>query len=252
MILRSALRRGFSLLELLAAAAVSTLLLTALVSLAGAALQNMSRTTRSVGAHDAVLQLFEYLQSDLRDLAPPSSSRSEVLRVSREPEQTTIALVRPDARFYDFNRQGYYRHVEYRWDQKSKMLTRAVWHSADSATASELASSADSSNHEANARRLRELTPALQSQGMGWREHEAMREARRLAEEAPLGSMVEEFSVECLAGIPPVSAGSSWENRSELPAALRIQAGWRSSPAQKEPRRFTLLVPLQTSPTASP
>jgi prepilin-type N-terminal cleavage/methylation domain-containing protein len=245
--------QAFTLVEVLAAVAVSALLLFALSNLLGSSLQTMSRTTRSLQAHDGTTQLLEYLRADLRDLAPPSAALPEPFHLTSKEDEVVLAVVRPDPRFLGLPRQGYHRHVEYRWDRESRTLLRAVYHAAEHPTAQNLAAASDSSDHTANAQRLGALTPALASATkQGWRQSEEMEEARRVATEAPFLAEVEEFSVECLTGEPLSTLGDSWSESSALPAAVRVRVGFRSSAGQGELRHFSILIPVQSALPSKP
>ncbi len=239
---------AFSLVELLTATAVGALLLVTLGGLLGSSLQTMAQTIRSVQVHDATTQLVEALHSDLRDLTPPSHAVPQTLLLKARNDEVVLAVVRPDPRFLDLQRQGYYRHVEYRWNREDRTLIRSVYHSAEHPVAAGLSASPDSSNHQLNAERLAALTPAMRA---AWLDGDEMQTARELAAEAPLASGVEEFSVECLVNKPPGSTGQAWTDQTTLPTALRVQIGFRPASGQAEPRRFTLLVPVQTRPHSS-
>lgn len=238
-------RQAFSLLEVLTASAVGVLLLVALSSLLGASLASITQTTRSVQAHKAMTQLLEALQADLRDLSPPSSALPETFFLASREEEVVMALVRPEGRFADVRRQGYYRHVEYRWEKSSRVLTRTVYHAADDLGVANLGKASDASDHHSNAERLSALTPAwITSAGRSWRESAPLEKARLAALEAPLIVQVEEFAVECFQGWPGVSAGSNWSGENDLPAWVEVRVGFRTARTAAELRHFTLVVPV--------
>lgn len=213
---------GFSLLETLIGFSVLALLAMAAFQLLDGFAVTTSRAAVGVETRRDLHGLLARLRADLEAAAP----RGDVagLTVSTTADETVISVLRPRERVEELGRMGFTGHVIYRWSRADGRVRRTEYHAADDpGRPGSAGNRADGSDHEANAHRLVEITPA-ERDGAAWVGSPELRAREEATHEVAVIAGVREMRVACFEAGRGISGEGhgGWDDPARLPGAVRI------------------------------
>ncbi|MFH1066981.1 MAG: prepilin-type N-terminal cleavage/methylation domain-containing protein [bacterium] len=230
-------RRGFTLIEVLAATALLAVLIVLLAKTFDAFYRAMSSSQTASSASDDVSAAAILMGKEMSCAVVRTNTRRFLnLRVSEDGGGVKIYFCAPEESGNAPAEMNFVRHVCYFWDRASSGIYRAVC--TNSATA-------------ANPERLEKMTLAYQSAGdpYAWTTSAEMRQAMsQAAQNAPLVSGVEKFQAMLYARLPvnenAPDAVNQWNDAVQLPRCLRIcfEAATAASAPNQSNHSFSIPV----------
>lgn len=243
----SAARHGFTIVEMLAAVGLLSLLGVFLGAVLNGSLSAVHRTDRMLQGGAAIREFCSSLDAELGALC--STANGSGVTVIETSEGVTLAIARPATRVRSLEAAGYQSQVVFRWNRKESRVTRSEYHSvSDREAASKAASDADGADHSSNLHRAAQLSPAWESDREGlWIDDPRLGRHRDAEEAQPLLAPVRVFEVTCFRDeIPPLQREgkvNSWTSRDTLPATIRVRVEFASGEGG-EVRPYEMLFAL--------
>jgi prepilin-type N-terminal cleavage/methylation domain-containing protein len=246
---------AFTLIEMLMSTAVLGVIVMLAMQMTSGALSTVAHSAHRLESSEALRATVLRLRDELGAArSRQDGGRFLNLHVTQTEAGVALYLTTPQVHTADLAHMGFVTHAAYVWDQATRTLSRAEYHSArDSIAVLDTARSADSTDMAANLARLRKVTPSYRgSKPFDWIADplwiDRLREARR----NPLLTGVADWQIECFPTTDLEADDvrkNAWNQPGRLPAVLRLtftinprQEG--ATGAKATGRRYTSLVPL--------
>lgn len=237
-----AVRRGFTLIEILVAITILSLMLLMTAQIFGAFSQVFRSATATMQSFDDVRVILFAIRKDLigamvrtnthRELTFESVAPSLVVLPSGRQADAMLAFTVPDEKVRSLKTMSFVTHYAYLWDAIKGRLYRATYDTEvyrDVLEDSSISASESGKDESANVKRLRNLTLSY-ALGPTWPTspefYRAIQAVATEGQEIPILRNVYDFKVKCHEDASGASVAPSWPaSRGELPYYVELILG---------------------------